>query len=167
MHLRTLQTNLPWTIHYHHDFRATPMAHKDFAHALVHVVKAAGILSELVNRAEHAGCDFIPEDTDKYVADLVVCALRMANTCPGRTIDLERAVIERIESKNGVKLPAEEFPVRVIVDNTHTEEVRHLKAEIGVWKRTWTKGTGGTASLSSDRFRRGTSWSYVWRLPGS
>jgi hypothetical protein len=102
--LRELQTSLPWTVHYHRDFRASPMTHKDFGHALLHVFKAAGKLAALVDLAQHGGCEFVAEDTDRYVADLVVCALRMANTCPGRTIDLERAVVERIETKNGVKL---------------------------------------------------------------
>lgn len=110
--LRELQTSLPWTVHYHRDFRASPMAHKDFAHALTHVMKAAGKLAALVNDAEHGGCEFKPEEVDPYVADLVVCALRMANTCPGRMIDLERAVVERIETKNKVRLPADEPPVR-------------------------------------------------------
>lgn len=102
--IRELQTSLPWTIHYASDFRASPMSHKDFGHALLHVQKAAGTLAALVNDAEHAGCEFKPEDTDPYIADLVVCALRLANTCPGRTVDLQRAVQERIETKNGVKL---------------------------------------------------------------
>lgn len=102
--LRELQTTLPWTVHYHRDFRSSPMAHKDFGHALTHVFKAAGKLAALVNEAEHKGCEFKAEETDRYVADLVVCALRLANTCPGRTIDLQRAVQERIETKNGVKL---------------------------------------------------------------
>jgi|SRR5271157_3442052 len=102
--LRELQTQLPWTIHYHHDFRASPMAHKDFGHALLHVMKAAGKLAAIVNDAEHGGSDFKPEDVDPYVADFVVCALRMANTCPGRIIDLQRAVEDRIETKNTVKL---------------------------------------------------------------
>ncbi len=102
--IRELQTSLPWTIHYAKDFRASPMAHKDFGHALLHVQKAAGKLAALVNDAEHAGCEFKSEDTDRYIADLVICALRMANTCPGRTIDLQRAVIDRIEGKNGVTL---------------------------------------------------------------
>jgi len=102
--IRELQTSLPWTIHYHRDFRSSPMAHKDFGHALLHVQKAAGKLAALVNDAEHGGCDFKPEEVDRYVADLVVCALRMANTCPGHVIDLQRAVIERIETKNDVKL---------------------------------------------------------------
>ncbi len=104
MDLKTLQTNLPWTTHYHHDFRASNIKHKDFQHALVHVFKAAGKLSDLINQAEHKGCEFISEETDPYIADLVICALRMANTIPNRVCDLEKAVIERIEKKNGLIL---------------------------------------------------------------
>ncbi len=103
--LRELQTSLPWTVHYHHDFRASPMTHKDFGHALLHVQKAAGKLAALVNDAEHGGCDFKPEDTDRFVADLVVCALRMANTCPGHVIDLQSEVEARIATKNGEGVP--------------------------------------------------------------
>ena len=102
--IRELQTQLPWTVHYHHDFRATPMTHKDFGHALLHVTKACGKLATVVNIAEHGGSEFAPEMVDRYVADLVVCALRMANTCPGRTIDLQRAVEDRIEIKNQAEL---------------------------------------------------------------
>lgn len=105
--LRTLQTTLPWTTHYHHDFRASPMTHKDFGHALLHVTKACGKIAAAVNDAEHGGSEFKPEEVDRYVADLVVCALRMANTCPGRTIDLQRAVVDRIEQKNQAELKGE------------------------------------------------------------
>jgi len=103
--LRELQAQLPWTTHYHRDFRANPQPHKDFQHAMLHVQKALGKLASVVNQAEHGGADFAaPLGVDPYVADLVVCALRMANTCPGRTIDLQRAVQDRINSKNEVKL---------------------------------------------------------------
>lgn len=102
--IRELQSQLPWTVHYHRDFRASPMAHKDFAHSLTHVTKACGKLAAVVNDAEHGGSDFSQEKVDRYVADLVVCALRMATTCPGRQIDLQRAVEDRIENKNGVNL---------------------------------------------------------------
>ena len=102
--IRELQSKLPWTIHYHRDFRSSPMAHKDFGHALLHIFKAAGKLAALVNDAEHAGCEFTAAQTDPYVADMVVCALRMANTCPGRVIDLQEAVVRRIETKNAVQL---------------------------------------------------------------
>lgn len=102
--IREMQTQLPWTIHYHRDFRSSPMSHKDFGHALLHVTKACGKLAAAVNDAEHGGSDFKPEEIDRYVADLVVCALRMANTCPGRIIDLQAAVESRIELKNEVRL---------------------------------------------------------------
>lgn len=105
--IRELQTQLPWTVHYHRDFRSSPMSHKDFGHALLHVQKAAGKLAAVVNDAEHGGSEFKPEEVDRYIADLVVCALRMANTCPGRTIDLQRAVEDRIENKNQAELRRE------------------------------------------------------------
>lgn len=107
--IRELQTNLPWTVRYSADFRATPMAHKDFAHALTHVHKAGGMLAALVDDMDHrkevADDPAIRESHAKYVADLVVCALRMANTFPGGVLDLQRAVEDRLESKNDVKLP--------------------------------------------------------------
>lgn len=107
--IRELQTNLPWTIRYSRDFRSSPVAHKDFAHALVHVTKALGKLSELVDnmdrdRAVADGGQALRTEYEKYVADLVVCALRAANTFPGGVIDLERVVVDRLESKNNVKI---------------------------------------------------------------
>lgn len=109
--LKDLQVALPWTVHYHKDFRSSPMTHKDFSHALLHVHKAAGKLAAIVNDAEHAGSEFKSEEVDPYVADLVICALRMANTCPGRVIDLEAAVISRIEKKNDVKVIPTKIPI--------------------------------------------------------
>lgn len=110
--IRQLQSKLPWTTHYHRDFRSSPMTHKDFAHALLHVHKAAGKLAAVINDAEHGGSEFKPEEVDPYIADLVICSLRMANTCPGRIIDLEAAVIERIEKKNQTKLNLVDVPVQ-------------------------------------------------------
>jgi hypothetical protein len=124
--IRDLQLQLPWTIKYSSDFRANPQPHKEFAHALLHVQKACGKLAEFVNAMDHdkdtalklsvvGELGYVP-----YVADLVVCALRMANTFPGRTMDLERAVIDRIQSKNGVKLDLEKPPMAPeIVPNGH------------------------------------------------
>lgn len=98
--LRELQSSLPWTAHYHRDFRATPMSHKDFGHGLTHVVKAAGKLAAIVDEAEHAGHDFNHAEVGKYLADLVICALRMANTCPNGVVDLQRTVEDRLATKN-------------------------------------------------------------------
>jgi len=102
--LRELQCGLPWTGHYHRDFRASPMTHKDFAHALLHVHKAGGKLASIVDEAEHVGYDWADRskraDVEKYVADLVICALRMANTCPDGQIDLQQAVEARLAAKS-------------------------------------------------------------------
>lgn len=102
--IRELQTTLPWTIRYSRDYRANPQTHKDFAHALVHVTKASGHLAGLVDDMDHdrevADDPTLRERFSKYLADLVVCALRAANTFPGGVVDLQRAVEERITKKN-------------------------------------------------------------------
>jgi len=102
--IRELQTGLPWTAHYHRDFRSSPLTHKDFGHALLHIHKAGGKLAAIIDDAEHAGFNFAdPEkraEVAKYIADMVICALRMANTCPDGVIDLQRAVEDRLAAKN-------------------------------------------------------------------
>lgn len=102
--LREMQASLPWTAHYHRDFRSTPMTHKDFGHALLHVTKATGKLATILDQAEHRGFDWSDPanrtEVSKYIADLVICALRMANTCPDGVIDLQQAVQSRISTKN-------------------------------------------------------------------
>lgn len=112
--LRQLQTSLPWTIKYSRDFRANPQPHKDFAHGLLHVNKAVGRLAELIDNMDHdretAAAPDLRERYGQYVADLVVCALRMANTFPGGTLDLHQATVDRIETKNGVKLGVDMLP---------------------------------------------------------
>lgn len=102
--LRELQSCLPWTGHYHRDFRATPQTHKDFGHALLHIHKAGGKLASIIDEAEHAGFAWADPtkraEVEKYVADMVICALRMANTCPEGVIDLQAAVEHRLTAKN-------------------------------------------------------------------
>ncbi|AKF06047.1 hypothetical protein [Sandaracinus amylolyticus] len=102
--IRELQSALPWTAHYHRDFRSSPMTHKDFAHALLHVHKAGGKLAAIIDEAEHGGFDWADPakraDVEKYIADFVICALRMATTCPDGQIDLQRAVEQRLTAKN-------------------------------------------------------------------
>jgi hypothetical protein len=102
--IRELQSSLPWTAHYHRDFRATPMTHKDFDHALLHIHKAGGKLASIIDEAEHGGFNWADpakrEEVAKYLADFVICALRMANTCPDGLIDLQRAVEQRLSAKN-------------------------------------------------------------------
>lgn len=101
MSLRSLQHSLPWTIKYSRDFKANPQNHKDFAHAAVHTQKALGKICGYIDDMDHrrkSDVQVVP-----YVADLIICALRMANT-HFMTIDLQQAVILRLETKNGVKL---------------------------------------------------------------
>src|SRR6185312_10545664 len=98
--IRQFQTNLPWTIKYSQDFRSNPQPHKDFAHALHHVSKAAGKLHAFADDMDHdrnialdasEPVSGLKSTFSKYVADLVVCALRLANTFPGGPIDLQQA----------------------------------------------------------------------------
>jgi hypothetical protein len=100
--LRELQTKLPWTVKYSRDFRSNPQSHKDLTHGIVHAIKAAGRIMEFVDDYDHRMESDL--EIDKYVADLVICALRIANTHPNRIIDLQTAVQERLEIKNNVKL---------------------------------------------------------------
>lgn len=102
--IRELQTELPWTAHYHRDFRASPTTHKDFAHALLHIHKAGGKLAGILDEAEHGGYDWANPDNraefEKWIADFVICALRLSTTCPDGQIDLQRVVEDRLLSKN-------------------------------------------------------------------
>lgn len=104
--LRELQTSLPWTVRYSQDYRFNPQSHKDFAHALHHISKAAGKLHGLADDMDHnreiADDPELIERYGKYLADLVVCALRAANTFPGGMVDLQSAVQKRICEKNKV-----------------------------------------------------------------
>jgi len=104
--LKTLREALPklWTDElYSEEFRSSPCPYKDFDHALKHVMKAAVMLQNMVEEADH-GAVWDPLPVKKYLADLVICTVRAALKAPGRPVDLERAVLERIELKMGVRL---------------------------------------------------------------
>ena len=90
---------MPWGDSYSEAFKANPQEHKDFAHALTHIHKSAGKLTEQVEVLDH-GMPYAPEHMAKWLADLVICTMRMANTRPGGLVDLQRAVEDRLESKN-------------------------------------------------------------------
>lgn len=107
--IRFLQEQLPqlWTNEaYSKEFNAIPSQHKDFQHALLHIMKTTGKLASMVEEVDHMRCTlyFPKELAEKYLADLVICALRMAIKNPTGEIDLEKAVFDRIEEKMGVKL---------------------------------------------------------------
>lgn len=86
---------------YSEEFNASPLSHKNFDHALKHVLKAAVRLLEMTEEADHHGkMNPLQEDqVVKYIADLVICAARLANVSPMGVIDLEKEVFHRIKSK--------------------------------------------------------------------
>ena len=110
--LKRIQAELPklWTNEdYSKEFNASPSKYKDFQHALAHVSKAVGRLWEMVELADHCPAEnvephFDQADVKKYLADLVICSLRMAVKNPTGEIDLEKAVFDRIEEKMKVRL---------------------------------------------------------------
>jgi hypothetical protein len=109
--LRQLQAALPWSIEYSSGFVEARdfVTHLDFQHALIHVAKAAGKLAAMCDDADHGRTEeelFSPASVSKLLADLVICALRMANTQPHAKyrIELQDAVVRRLEEKNSVKL---------------------------------------------------------------
>lgn len=106
MQLREMQENLPWTIPYSEAFQMGKQEYSDLQHALIHIIKSAGILAARIDRADHGDTDAFAADLAEIhnrTADFVMCALRIANTAP-IPFDLETAVILRIEAVNGVRL---------------------------------------------------------------
>jgi len=107
--LRILQKELPklWTDElYSEQFKNSPSKYKDFDHALKHVLKAAVMLQNMVEEADHHGSSeaFQKESVEKYVADLVICAVRLALSDPNGSFNLNEAVLERIHRKMGTRL---------------------------------------------------------------
>jgi hypothetical protein len=85
-----------------------------FDHVLGHVHKAAGKLDGLSGDADHiqaggrftdrsAAFGLAEEGNGKaaavYVADLIICAAKLAALCPSGEIDLEQAVADRMAEK--------------------------------------------------------------------
>lgn len=108
--LKTLQAELQkvWTEEtYSEEFRNSPAKDKNFRHALLHATKAIGKLVEMSEMSDHDGVNAVTysiESAEKYLADLIICAVRMASEHPLKTIDIENAVIERLAKKMGLKL---------------------------------------------------------------
>lgn len=86
-----------------------------FEHVLGHVSKAAGKLHGLVGDADHiqqqsrlgierrTAFDIAEDGNGKaasvYIADLIICAAKLAELCPSGAIDLEQAVAARMAEK--------------------------------------------------------------------
>jgi hypothetical protein len=88
------------------DFQADQRPHRDFEHALIHVIKAAGKLAAYVDQLDHYPQHHpepIPSayEVQRYLADFVLCAMHMSNHLPGHVpLDLQSAVECRMEVKN-------------------------------------------------------------------
>jgi hypothetical protein len=85
-----------------------------FEHVLGHVSKATGKIHGLVGDADHiqaggrftergAAFGLAEEGNGKaasaYIADLIICAGKLAALCPSGEIDLEKAVADRMAEK--------------------------------------------------------------------
>ena len=108
MQIKDIQNQLPWTVPYSESYQEGAQSYSDMQHALIHIMKSAGILAGMIDKADHG--EPVPFDAQiikDRTSDFVMCAMRIANRCPVGAFDLEKAVIERIESVNGVKLEAE------------------------------------------------------------
>ena len=78
--IRQLQTNLPWTARYSRDFRSNPQPHKNFAHALHRLGKAAGQLHALVDvmdHDQHTACDIDREYYGRRIAIVPTLVVRI------------------------------------------------------------------------------------------
>lgn len=98
-----------WTDELYSDqFKESPSKYKDFDHALKHLRKAAQELENMTEEADHTGAsDFDKAAITKYVADLMICAIRLANVDPTGSFNVEEAVFKRIERKMGAVLERE------------------------------------------------------------
>lgn len=83
-------SNTPWT---------NPSQDDQRTHAILHAVKAAGKLAMILEAEGHGGREGEPTATDqqKYAADLVISAIRLADVCG---FDLEAAIKQRQEQRN-------------------------------------------------------------------
>lgn len=81
------------------EFKARQSAYKDFDHALKHVRKAAQALENLTEKADHGAVWDGREQIQKYIADIIISAARLANVSPIGIMSLDGAVIRRLEQK--------------------------------------------------------------------
>jgi hypothetical protein len=80
-----------------------------FEHALFHAAKAVGKLAAHVDDMDHAIADganhrgaAFPPDAEKYIADLVICALKLAKEIPTQDFDLGELVERRMREKGAL-----------------------------------------------------------------
>lgn len=78
---------------------SNPCHGTDPNHALVHMVKALGMIGSALNDAEHEERAPRAEEVKKYLADLVILAARFSH----EIVDLDEACVERLQEKFPVK----------------------------------------------------------------
>lgn len=108
MNLREMQQTQPWTAPYSRDFLSSAdfgESHRWLMHDLMHVTKAVGVLSSVAEWADHGDVRHEKVDQAEYqgrIADLVMCALHMANNPPKgyEEFDLLDVVVERVDRVN-------------------------------------------------------------------
>jgi hypothetical protein len=86
-----------WTdAQYPYEFNYGPAPHRHFTHALIHVIKACGKLTEYIDAADHGGGPlYFHEIVPKALADIIISTQRMA-TVYGLT--LVEAVNDRLNT---------------------------------------------------------------------
>jgi hypothetical protein len=92
MNLKNLQeeVNSRWEIQ-----ENNPCHGSDPDHTLKHLMMALGEIARGLNSAEHEGRTLRPGEVDKYLADLVICAARLADN----VVDLDAACGLRLTEK--------------------------------------------------------------------
>jgi hypothetical protein len=92
-----------WTMESYSDaFKAGKLPYRDFDHSLKHIMKATGKLVTMVEEADHGHESFPAKKVSNYLADLIICAVRMASKYPYGEIDIDSAVMARIREKADV-----------------------------------------------------------------
>src|SRR5437870_880007 len=99
MDLKALQDQLPvWNIERTTEFDLSNNNYRMFQHALMHIIKATGKLADMIDNADHSIYPaFIQPEISKLLADIVICAIKMANVTPTDKVQLDKWVIKRIE----------------------------------------------------------------------
>lgn len=84
---------------YSGQFKASPSSYKHFDHALKHIRKAAQALENMTEAADHGEISFTPELIRKYVADIIISAVRLWNVSPAGPLAVDQAVVARMDKK--------------------------------------------------------------------
>ena len=98
------QRNQPWTVPYPRAFTDSGVPHILGSHVILHAAKSVGKMATVFEALDHT---LSPETSEQIEvlrcmsADLLTAAMRVANLYG---FDLARALVERVEEKNGVDI---------------------------------------------------------------